>query len=177
MKRRDFLISGILTPSIFGLVACQKDPAHILMGKSVSFIKATTIDGDEIDFSKFHKPILVRFFGLWCAPCLADEKYWMEAVSEIRQKRDMDIIEIHVGEVPTDSMNLHEWTAQRPKIAHIPIIYDKDKVITNALQIPGTPSILLIDSNGKIIDHSWPLKSSRNAKIFAQRVTEFAARK
>jgi thiol-disulfide isomerase/thioredoxin len=171
IKRRDFILSLGL-PAALGLFpACARDPAAKLITKMMPDMDLKTIDGKTINFAKYGKPVILHFFGLWCPTCAKDEPYWHEAILHVK-KLGVEIIEVHVGKVPEEYISINDWHKKLPPEYQLTTIYDENRQFTDAVGIPGTPSILILNEKGKIIDHAWALKSSRTARIFARKVMD-----
>ena len=176
IRRREVIgslgLSALGLSTIIGaLSSCARDPAAKLITKMMPDMDMKAIDGKTINFTKLGKPVIVHFFGLWCPTCAKDEPYWREAILHVK-KLGIEIIEVHVGKVPNNFGSINEWYAKLPPEYQLTTIYDEDRKLTDAIGIPGTPSTLILNDKGKIIDHAWALKSSRTARLFSRKVMD-----
>jgi cytochrome c biogenesis protein CcmG, thiol:disulfide interchange protein DsbE len=172
LDRRNLLATlGALgtLPVAVALTGCRGDAAHVLMGMQVPRVRGVTTDGMGVDFAALGRPALVRFWGLWCGPCVQDEPFWREVVAGLRSRADLTILSVHTGEPPRNGPSLAEWVAAEPATSRIPVVDDRTGTITRAFAIPGTPSTLLIGADGRIIEHSWAFKSARGVRAFLRK--------
>lgn len=167
--RREFAISFILAGALNG---CAQDPGSRLIGKHLSDLKVKTLDGREINISQLNKPAVFHFFGLWCGTCLKDRDNWNEAARQLAKINDIEFLTFHVGEAPKKYGSIEEWYSKTDKDLQTAFIYDEKREVFNALKIPGTPSTLLIDSGGRIIEHCWDLKSMRGVNAFIRKTKD-----
>lgn len=170
MIHRRSLIAAIATTPVLGLAACRGDAAHVMMGMQVPRVRGTTTDGLGVDFAGLGKAALVRFWGLWCGPCMRDEPFWHETVQALRGRADLTVLSVHVGEAPDNGPTLAEWAARQAPEVRVPVVDDATTAILRAFQVPGTPTHILIDASGRIVEHSWAFKSSRAVRSFTRKV-------
>lgn len=174
MDRRTFAVS---TLGLLALSGCRKDPAKSLYGKRLPSFPASLIDGAGINLASLGRPAIVRFWGLWCGPCRIDEPYWDEVVRALRLQNmsepRFDLLSVHIGLPPRDGPSLTAWAASRAPEVAVPIVDDRTQRLTQAIGVPGTPLVLLVDEIGQILDHAWAFKSSRGAARFAGKAQEF----
>lgn len=161
------------------LSACRGDAAATLLGKDMPRMRSVTLDGAGIDLSQLGRPAIIRFWGLWCPPCVRDEPHWEEALRLMATHEDLDdvaIWSVHVGEAPKAGPSLEEWAEARDKIAAVPVVDDRMNALFNAVGIPGTPSTLLVEASGRIADHSWAFKHARGARAFVAKARHVLGR-
>ena len=149
---------------------CRGDAAHVLMGMQVPRVRGTTSGGLGVDFSALGRAALIRFWGLWCGPCTRDEPYWQDVVRDLRGRADLTILTVHVGRPPADGPGLAEWAARQPPAVAVPVVDDASQAITTAFRIPGTPSTLLVDAGGRVVEHAWAFRSARGVRSFIRKV-------
>jgi thiol-disulfide isomerase/thioredoxin len=169
MNRRTLLSGLAALPATSALSGCRGDAAHVLMGMQVPAVRGITTDGLQVDFAGLGKAALVRFWGLWCGPCTRDEPYWQNVIRALHQRADLSIFSVHVANPPGNGPTLAEWAASQPAAVKVPVVDDSSEAITRAFGIPGTPSTLLIDSAGRVVEHAWAFKSGRGVRSFVQK--------
>jgi peroxiredoxin len=165
-NRRQVTLSIAGIGALNGLVACGQDPAHVLIGKQVPNLVLTSIDGKKYDIANMKKPMILHFFGLWCSTCHADKENWEAVLKELNKISEIQIISIHSGKVPKQYDSLEKWNNKLDDNLKTPLIADFDNKISDTFPIPGYPSTLHVDSGGRIVEHSWQLRSHRGVKAF-----------
>lgn len=177
MNRRDF--STALLASA-GLAACQGDSAHSLIGMQLPVIKGVFTDGSVFDLSLAPQPAIIRFWGMWCGPCMIDMPNWLSVVRQLRVGEkalpDINIYTIHVGEPPANGPSLRQWVADQQNDVATPVVDDATKTIMKATRITGTPSTLYVDHNGRIGEHAWQFKNERGVDTFLRKVAQLHAK-
>ena len=155
MNRRHFSTTLLASAA---LSACQGDSAHSLIGMQLPVVKGRYTDGSEFDLSLTPQPAIIKFWGLWCGPCMLDMPNWLSVVRRFRVGEDalpdINILTIHVGQPPANGPSLLQWAAQQPTDVATPIVDDANRAIMKAVRITGTPSTLYIDHNGRIGEHA-----------------------
>lgn len=177
MNKRHFTTS-LMAATFLG--ACRGDNSHSLIGKALPTIKGTFTDGAGFDLSKITKPSVIRFWGMWCGPCMVDMPNWLSVVRQLRVGEKaidkINIFTIHVGVPPETGETLAQWTAaQAPDVA-TPVVDDTSYAIMKAVGVMGTPSTLYIDEIGRIQEHAWEFKNERGVDSFLRKVGELHAR-
>lgn len=168
----NFLNRREIASAMFGLtamVSCAQDPGAKLIGKLVPDLKVKTLDGREINIAHINRPAVFHFFGLWCPTCLKDRENWNEAARQLAKINDIEFLTFHVGEAPKKYGSIEEWYSKTDKELQTPLVYDDKKTVFTSLKIPGTPSTILLDSGGRIIEHCWDLKTPRGVNAFIRK--------
>jgi thiol-disulfide isomerase/thioredoxin len=164
MNRRMFTTSLIATT---GLAACQGDAAQALIGQNTN--------GAGFDLSAIAKPAVIRFWGMWCGPCMVDMPNWLSVVRQLRGSetalKDIAVFTIHVGNPPSNGETLQQWAAAQASDVATPVVDDANYVIAKAVGITGTPSTLYVDGQGIIQEHAWEFKNARGVASFMRKVT------
>lgn len=172
MNRRHFSASLLAST---GLAACQGDGAHPLIGKQLPVVKGVFTDGSVFDLSIAPQPAIVRFWGMWCGPCMMDMPNWLSVIRQLRVGEkalaDINIYTIHVGLPPANGPSLRQWTAEQQSDVATPVVDDATSTIMKVVGITGTPSTLYIDPNGRIGEHAWQFKNERGVDSFIRKVT------
>lgn len=169
INRRNLLISSAFLPF---LNSCSRDPAAKLIGQNVPQIEVQAINGEKFMLAQLNKPAVFHFFGLWCPTCMKDRSLWELALKELNKVKEIDVLTFHVGPIPAQYASLEKWQSGLDKDVITPLIYDEKKIVFNTMKIPGTPSTLLIDSGGRIIEHQWNFKSKRAVRAFLIKIKE-----
>jgi thiol-disulfide isomerase/thioredoxin len=171
MNRRHF--SSALVASV-GLAACQGDRARSLIGKQLPFVKGRFTDGSEFDLTLAPQPAVIRFWGMWCGPCMQDMPNWLSVVRQLRVGDfaipGINILTIHVGEAPVSGPSLQQWVNEQQADVATPVVDDASKAIMKAVGVTGTPSTLYIDIHGRISEHAWQFKNERGVDSFLRKV-------
>jgi thiol-disulfide isomerase/thioredoxin len=177
MNRRHF--SSALLASA-GLAACQGESAHSLIGMQLPVVKGLYTDGSVFDLTEIAKPAVIRFWGMWCGPCMLDMPNWLSVVRKLRTGAnalpDINILTIHVGVAPANGPTLLQWVAEQRTEVATPVVDDATNAIMKAVRITGTPSTLYIDSQARIGEHAWQFKNERGEDSFIRKVTQLHAK-
>lgn len=171
MNRRDFSSALLATT---GLAACQGDSARSVIGMQLPVVKGYFTDGSVFDLSLAAQPAVIRFWGMWCGPCMLDMPNWLSVVRQLRQGElalpDINILTIHVGDPPVGGVSLRQWASQQRSDVATPVVDDANRAIMKAVRITGTPSTLYVDTHGRISEHAWQFKNERGVDSFLRKV-------
>jgi thiol-disulfide isomerase/thioredoxin len=177
MNRRHFTAT-LAASSV--LAACRGDNSYSLIGKVLPVVKGVYTNGAGFDLSTIAKPAIIRFWGMWCGPCMIDMPNWLSVVRQLRTGdkaiADMNIFTIHVGLAPSTGDTLGQWTADQAKDVATPVVDDATYAIMRAVGVAGTPSTIYVDQSGRIEEHAWEFKNARGVDSFLRKVTELHAR-
>ncbi len=173
MDRRTFS-TGLLATA--GLTACRGDAAQALIGEKLPLAQGLYTDGTIFDLTAIAKPAVIRFWGMWCGPCMLDMPNWLSVVRQLRNGpsdfKDLNIFTIHVGLPPANGQNLSQWVANQQGDVATPTVNDHTFAIAKAVGISGTPSTLYIDRSGTIQEHAWQFKNARGVASFLRKVKQ-----
>jgi thiol-disulfide isomerase/thioredoxin len=173
MLRRNFTLG--LTASA-ALAACRGDLAYSLLGKQLPAIRGVYTDGRGFELSQVAKPAVIRFWGMWCGPCMVDMPNWLSVVRQLRDPsgpfQDMNILTIHVGLAPTNGDSLAQWTADQAPDVATPVVDDATYAIMKAVGVMGTPSTIYVSPQGRIDEHAWEFKNTRGVNSFMRKITK-----
>jgi thiol-disulfide isomerase/thioredoxin len=177
MNRRRFTSALVASA---GMSACQGDSARSVIGMQLPVIKGHFTDGSEFDLSMARQPAIIKFWGLWCGPCMLDMPNWLSVVRQLRVGKnplpDINILTIHVGTAPSNGPSLRQWVSDQKSDVATPVVDDESRAIMKAVQITGTPSTLYIDPNGRICEHAWQFKNERGVDSFLRKVDQLHKR-
>lgn len=173
MNRRYFS-TAVLAAA--GLAGCEGDSARSVIGMQLPVVKGLFTDGSEFDLSLAPQPAIIRFWGMWCGPCMVDMPNWLSVVRQLRLGEsalpDINILTIHVGLAPENGPSLQQWVSEQPADVATPVVDDATKAIMKAVHITGTPSTLYIDTHGRISEHAWQFKNERGVDSFLRKVRQ-----
>jgi thiol-disulfide isomerase/thioredoxin len=177
MNRRSF--TAALTASTL-VAGCRGDSSYSLIGKTLPAVKGIYTDGSVFDLALVSKPAVIRFWGMWCGPCMVDMPNWLSVIGQLRRGdkalADLNILTIHVGVPPRNGDTLAQWTAAQATDVATRVVDDESYAIMKAVGIAGTPSTIYIDANGRIEEHAWEFKNARGVDSFLRKVAELHAR-
>jgi thiol-disulfide isomerase/thioredoxin len=177
MNRRSF--TAALTASTLA-AGCRGSSSYSLIGQTLPAVKGVYTDGSVFDLARIAQPAIIRFWGMWCGPCMVDMPNWLSVIRQLRTGEkaltDLNILTIQVGLPPRNGETLTQWTAaQAPDVA-TPVVDDANYTIMKAVGIVGTPSTIYVDESGRIEEHAWEFKNARGVDSFLRKVTELYGR-
>ncbi|MDN3611081.1 TlpA family protein disulfide reductase [Vibrio ostreicida] len=110
-------------------------------------LQSVTLSGRQIDLAelKGKKPVYLKFWATWCSYC-KEEMPHLQAIKN-QYGDDIEVISINVGlnQTPqqvTQYMQNHQYD--------LPVVFDRDGLITQSFDVVGTPHHILIDRQGNI---------------------------
>ena len=173
MLRRDVTF-GLAATSL--VAACRGDASHSLIGKPLPPLRGIFTDGRGLNLADISKPSVIRFWGMWCGPCMIDMPNWLSVVRQMRAPdtvlRDVTILTIHVGLAPKNGDTLAQWTADQERDVATPVVDDATYAIMKAVGVQGTPSTIYVDHSGRIAEHAWEFKNARGVDSFLRKITK-----
>jgi thiol-disulfide isomerase/thioredoxin len=177
MLRRNFTLGLAATSA---LAACRGDASYSLIGKKLPSIRGTFTDGRGVNLAELPMPALIRFWGMWCGPCMIDMPNWLSVVRQLRalvgQSTGLTILTVHVGLAPSNGDTLAQWTGDQAADVATPVVDDANYAIMRAVGVQGTPSTLYIDKDGRIEEHAWEFKNARGVDSFLRKIAKLQAR-
>jgi thiol-disulfide isomerase/thioredoxin len=103
--------------------------------------------GMQLNLSAFRgKVALVNFWATWCGPCI-EEMPSLERLKAARESSDFTVVSIsedHGGAPAVDSFMAKHGL-------HLDRYLDQNGTLSNALDIEGIPTTVLLDRDGRII--------------------------
>lgn len=112
------------------------------------FVVSTTAwsaDGKPIDISAYKgKVVLVDFWASWCAPCRKSFP-WLNKMHQTKTSKGLVIIGVNVDENSQDAKHFLEQNK-----ALFKLIYDPKGQHASFYNIPGMPTTLIFDRQGKL---------------------------
>lgn len=141
------LRNAVLAAMLLAVIAgCGAEvPADQLPSAAVLATPLTDLDGEEVALTDLEgQVVLADFWATWCAPCRAQHKVLEELYPEY-QARPVEFVAVNVGEDPE---RVREFVADDP--FGYPLYLDRTERLSNALQVVGLPSLLVVDAAGEI---------------------------
>ena len=144
-----------------------RDYIHIQLDKKLLISKgkpafnfiALDANEKEVSLQDLKGSVLyIDFWATWCKPCRAEAPFNTVLSKEYKGK-GIQFVSISID----DEKNIEEWKTmikEDKNILHLRISKDKVKELTDAFQIKGIPTYMLIDQNGNFINSAAPRPSS-----------------
>jgi len=106
-----------------------------------------TLDGQRIKFEEFKgKVILLNLWATWCGPCRAE----MPTIQRLYQKVDTADVKFVILSVDKDK-DEPKITSYLERNKYTFPVYRPSGYLTSQLDVPGIPTTLIIDKEGKIV--------------------------
>lgn len=150
------------------------DPSQIQIGSRVPAFKARGIFGKEVDFEalvRSGRPVILAFWSRYCKACV--EKF--SALIALQTKygpQGLQVISVNTdGEYREGESTIREFLgtieAQRKITVNFPVIFDDRNWIPHALGINFLPTIIAVDSQGRVLDFYQKFDEAGEAEILA----------
>ncbi|WP_353873662.1 TlpA disulfide reductase family protein [Aliikangiella maris] len=108
------------------------------------------------------KVLYLDFWASWCIPCRKSFP-WM---NDLREKYSEDELAIVAVNLDKDKSLAQDFLEKYP--ASFSIAYDPEGKLAKKYQIPGMPSTIIFDKNGKVVD--------AHSGFFAKKIPEYEAK-
>lgn len=150
------------------------DPGQIRIGTRVPAFKARGIFGKEVDFEalvKSGRPVILAFWSRYCKACV--EKFSaLVAVQTKYEPQGLQVISVNTdGEYREGETTIREFLAAiESKLkfrVNFPVIYDDHNWIPHALGINFLPTIIAVDSQGRVLDFYQKFDEAGEEEILA----------
>ncbi|MFE4525892.1 thiol-disulfide oxidoreductase ResA [Cytobacillus firmus] len=115
-------------------------------GDRATNFKLDTLEGNSVELSNLKgKLVLINFWGTWCKPC-KDEMPAIQEVYNQYNKEGFEVLAINLGESDLVVKNFKQTTK-----VDIPILMDKDNVVTDLYDVYRLPSSFFINRDGEVV--------------------------
>jgi peroxiredoxin len=139
--------SGAMVQALRDFAAQAKDRSDWI-GRSVPDLKLMQLSGSSVSLAELRgKPILLDFWGSYCAPC----KHTTLHAQELANRYKSSGLTV---------LTITQDTAQDAKLwidynhVNLPVLLDPDGLAFKAFDVQGVPVTILVDENGKVV-HYW----------------------
>lgn len=110
---------------------------------------------------------LVTFFATWCHVCAAE----MEALRAVAADRDEDVQQVSVTNEPighsVTRAEVREWW--RDHDGDWPVALDTDLALTQALDVGGVPTLLVLDADNQV---TWRHQGRASAETIRAKIAD-----
>lgn len=132
----------------------------LLLMSTVSSVMAE--DGKALDLTPYKgKVVLVDFWASWCPPC-RESFPWLNQMHSKKPPKDFVILGVNVDENKDDADVFLEENK-----ANFTIIYDPDGDYASHYNIPGMPTTLIFDRQGKLVHQHIGFKTNETGEYEA----------
>lgn len=153
-RRRVATVAGLIAIGIVGFIvvlstrppASQRIADSPLLGKVAPPLKATTIDGAQIDLVDYRGQwVLVNYFATWCVPCRKEHPDLVAFAQRHAALQDLSVI----GVVYSDTAKAVR-DFRRNNGGTWPLAEDPTGRIALAWAVRGVPESFLVDPDGLV---------------------------
>jgi thiol-disulfide isomerase/thioredoxin len=155
---RLMIFGGIIAVALVAIRACQPPPSGMDRFAVKSLRQLAVLDTPpiqpNIDFDTPDGPItladyrgqvvLLNAWATWCPPCVAE----MPSLDELQRLRGGDDFQVVTVSLDRRMDDITTWYA-RNDITALPVIHDGTYQINSRLALPGLPTTILYDRNGR----------------------------
>jgi len=140
------LVIGAAAPSVLGQTPAPRTPSPPAINAPLE-LRVTAVDGSEIDLSKLRgKVVLLDFWATRCPPCVEEMPKVLGSYRKFRGK-GFEIIGIS-----TDENKEILTTFVKARGIQWPQYLDEKRAISDRWQIPGLPTMWLVDKKGFLVN-------------------------
>ena len=127
-------------------------------------------EGKAVDLSAYKgKVVMVDFWASWCAPCRKSFP-WLNQMQSSKASQGLVILGINVDEDSSDAQRFLEKYR-----ADFKLIYDPKGEYASYYDIPGMPTSLIFDRNGKLVHQHSGFKL-KNVDEYEREIDKVLAR-
>ncbi len=116
------------------------------VGEEAPAFSVETIEGTEFNLEESDSPVLLIFWATWCAVC-KEEVPGLKTIYDEFSERGLRVLAINVG--INDSENRTKAFMERHEIDY-PVAFDTGSILTKQYGVVGTPTVMIIDSEGVV---------------------------
>lgn len=122
------------------------------VGRVIS-LKGTTLDNKSFDISQLRgKPVVIQYWATWCEPCKQDMKVLRQLTARYA-RAGLRVVGINVDGSREDALQF----AQQNRLPWINLYAPgglDSSPLANLLGVQTLPTMLLIDQQGKVVEHN-----------------------
>jgi thiol-disulfide isomerase/thioredoxin len=117
-----------------------------LVSFASSAIEISSLAGSPVktDAELNGKVVIVDFWASWCGPCRKSFPF----LNQLQQKHQADGLVVLAVNEDEERSDAEAFLKQYP--ANFAVLFDKEGQLASQYQIPGMPTTVVIDRNGKI---------------------------
>ncbi len=146
---RQVSVVSILLVMLFSapgfLNASARLPQELSVGEIAPEFQLSSLSGNNVSLSDFKgRPVILFIWSTWCPYCVRELAYLEKVYADIR-KNGLELLAIDSGE-PKE--RVARYLSGR-KI-DFPVLLDTDSRVSYAYNVIGIPTLILVDTQGKI---------------------------
>ena len=155
---RLLVLGGLFAVALVVVKACQQAPTGMDRFAVESLRKLTALDAPpvqpaltfagpdgEVTLADYRgRVVLVNAWATWCPPCVA-EMPSLDRLEQMRGGADFAVVPVSLDRTMEEAQT---WYA-RNGIEVLPVIHDGSFAINTRLRLPGLPTSILYDRNGR----------------------------
>lgn len=138
----------LLVSLVFTVTACanpQKESGSVGGSVPASF-RLEGLNNRTLDSSTVKKPMLLSFWATWCHFCREEMPVFESLYREYEGRVEFAAINL----THLDSVKSVEEYVQEQDLS-LPVYLDKDGEVTGQFQVVSTPTVVLLDQDGKVV--------------------------
>jgi len=117
---------------------------------------ASAGDGKPVDISAYKgKVVMVDFWASWCGPCRKSFP-WLNEMHRTKSSKGLMIIGVNVDE---NSQDAQQFLKKNPAV--FKLIYDPKGQHASFYDLPGMPTTLIFDRQGKLVHKHAGFKTNK----------------
>lgn len=152
------IFGGLLAVALVAVKACQAPEGALDRFAVKSLSKLTTLDAPpaqpglplstpdgEVTLADYRgKVVLLNAWATWCPPCVA-EMPSLDELQGLRGGADFAVVPISFDRKMDDAQTFYD----RNNLSSLPLIHDGSFAVNARLELPGLPTSILYDRNGR----------------------------
>jgi thiol-disulfide isomerase/thioredoxin len=168
-----FFVAAVWLFSLAAPVGAQnrENLNTIKEGAQVAPFKGRNLDGEEIDVGALigKKVVVIAFWSIYCKPCVEEISSLIRLQDEFGGD-DLEVIgintdsELGIGRIRTF---INRFESFEKKTINYENIYDEDNAISKLLGIGFLPTVLSVDTRGKVVKVFVGFEEKSEQEIFA----------
>jgi thiol-disulfide isomerase/thioredoxin len=138
----------LLVSLVFTVTACanpQKESGSVGASDPVSF-RLEGLNNRTLDSTTVTKPMLLSFWATWCHFCREEMPVLESLYGEYEGRVEFAAVNL----THLDSVKSVEEYVQEQDL-RLPVYLDKDGEVTELFQVVSTPTVVLLDQDGKVV--------------------------